>query len=92
MRDRVRAARGHGGPREWVITAALGEAARSPATRSRAPAHQEQVQGLRGSEHQRERRRSKDCGGWGLANAETAGDRASASTIGRSGICEHFFF
>ena len=31
MRKRVRAARGYGGPREWVITAALAEAARGPA-------------------------------------------------------------
>jgi hypothetical protein len=31
----VRAALGYGGPREWVLTAALVEAARGPATRRR---------------------------------------------------------
>ena len=31
--ETVRAARGYGGPREWVLTAALAEAARGPATR-----------------------------------------------------------
>ena len=31
VRERVRAARGYGGPREWVLTAALAEAARGPA-------------------------------------------------------------
>ena len=35
MRERVRAARGYGGPQEWVLKAALGEAARGPATRRR---------------------------------------------------------
>jgi hypothetical protein len=35
VRERVRAARGYDGPREWVLTAALGEAARGPATRRR---------------------------------------------------------
>ena len=35
MRERVRAARGNVGPREWVLTAALGEATLSPATRRR---------------------------------------------------------
>ena len=33
--ERVRAARGYGGPWEWVLTAALGEAARGSATRRR---------------------------------------------------------
>jgi len=32
VRERLRAARGYGGPREWVLTAALGEATLSPAT------------------------------------------------------------
>ena len=32
---RVWAARGHGGPREWVLTAALDDAARGPGTRRR---------------------------------------------------------
>ena len=35
MRKRGRAARGHGGPREWVLTAALADAARGPGTRRR---------------------------------------------------------
>ena len=35
MRRRVRAARGHGGPREWVLTAVLADAARGPGTRRR---------------------------------------------------------
>ena len=35
MRERVRAAQGHGGPLEWVLTASLGEAALGPATRRR---------------------------------------------------------
>ena len=35
MRETVQAARGYVGPREWVLTAALGEAARGPATRRR---------------------------------------------------------
>ena len=35
MRERVRAARGFGGPREWVLTAAFAEAARGPGTRRR---------------------------------------------------------
>ena len=33
MRERVRAARGYGGAQEWVLKAALGEAARSPVAR-----------------------------------------------------------
>ena len=32
MRKRVRAARGYGGPREWVLTAALADAARGPSS------------------------------------------------------------
>jgi hypothetical protein len=35
VRKRVRAARGYGGPREWVLTAALAGAARGPGTRRR---------------------------------------------------------
>ena len=35
MRKRVRAARGYGGPREWVLTAALADAARGPGTHRR---------------------------------------------------------
>ena len=35
MRKRVRAARGYGGPREWVLTATLADAARGPGTRRR---------------------------------------------------------
>ena len=35
MRKRVRAAREYGGPREWVLTAALAEAARGPGMRRR---------------------------------------------------------
>ena len=35
MRKRVRAARGYGRPREWVLTAALAGAARGPGTRRR---------------------------------------------------------
>ena len=31
----MRAARGYGGPREWVLTAALEDAARGPSTRHR---------------------------------------------------------
>ena len=33
VRERVRAARGYGGPGVWVLTATPGEAARGPATR-----------------------------------------------------------
>ena len=32
---RVRTARGYGGPREWVLTATLADAARGPGTRRR---------------------------------------------------------
>ena len=35
MRKRVRAARGYGGPREWVLTATPADAARGPGTRRR---------------------------------------------------------
>ena len=35
MRKRVRAARGYGGPREWVLKATLADAARGPGTRRR---------------------------------------------------------
>jgi hypothetical protein len=35
VRKRVRAARGYGGPREWVLTAACAQAARGPGTRRR---------------------------------------------------------
>ena len=35
MRKRVRAAREYGGPREWVLTATLGEAPRGPVMRRR---------------------------------------------------------
>ena len=41
MRERVRAARGYGGPREWVLTAALASAARGPGTRRREVASRE---------------------------------------------------
>ena len=35
VREEERAARGYGGPREWVLTATLADAARGPGTRRR---------------------------------------------------------
>jgi hypothetical protein len=39
VRKRVWAARGYGGPREWVLTAALGEATQPPVWRRSAKPH-----------------------------------------------------